>query len=383
MVHRWNSQAASKRTLTQSRPRARAAVASAAAIAALLGLAVNGGAAAARPGFAAGRPDALPGDPKLSDYKAPKSDRKVTVTPIEFTVENQLEPGSQYALRGFLYEPKGKEGCRSSVLQANHGASNGAWYWDIPYQQQAYSIARHVAASGIPFLSLNKLGYGQPGHPFGSSDEPPGKTVTVEALADASHQVTQQLRAMGYRHVGLIGHSAGSEESELQAGLYGDVDALILSGFTHLPTSGFAGEFVTKEQPRAMSEDYPYLFGDIETRDGFLFTENVDPTLVQALHPLVNETPSGEILSIGPLASRFVAPLVTASVLTLVANDDLIFNPDGASLDEAAFVSSDDVTFNRYDGVGHLLEFHRPTGPKVTADVVDWLADRPSVMPSC
>lgn len=360
-----------------------AAAVTATAIAALVPLVVNGGAAAANPGFATGRPDALPGDPQLSDYKAPKSDSKVTVTPIDFEVENQLEPGSSYTLRGFLYEPKGKEGCTSSILQANHALTTGAWYWDIPYQQQKYSIARKVAASGIPFLSLNKLGYGQPGHPFRASDEPPGKTVTVEALADASHQVTQQLREKGYQHVGLIGHSAGSEESEIQAGLYKDVDALILSGFTHLPTPEFTEQFATKDFPRAMAEDYPYFFGDIETRDSFLFTDNIDPKLVQALHPLVNETPAGEILSIGPQPSRFLATQVEASVLQLIANEDRIFSKDGAPLDEAAFVSSSDVTFLNYDGIGHGLEFHKPTGPKVTADVVDWLAERPKVMPAC
>ena len=365
------------------RPRTRAAIASAAAVAALLGLALNGGAASADAGFATGRPDALPGDPKLSDYKAPKSDSKVTVTPIDFKVENQLEPGSSYTLRGFLYEPKGKEGCTSSILQANHALTTGAWYWDIPYEQQKYSIARKVAASGIPFLSLNKLGYGQPNHPFRASDEPPGKTVTIEALADASHQVTQQLRAKGYQHVGLIGHSAGSEESEIHAGLYKDVDALILSGFTHLPTPEFTQQFVTEEFPRAMAEDYPYFFGDIKVRDSFLFTDNIDPKLVQALHPLVNETPSGEILSIGPQPSRFFATQVEASVLTLIANEDRIFSKDGAAFDKAAFVSSDDVTFLDYDGIGHGLEFHKPTGPEVTADVVEWLADRPNVMPAC
>ena len=36
------------------------------------------------PGFATGRPDPLPGDPTLASYKAPTSDPRVTVTPIDF-----------------------------------------------------------------------------------------------------------------------------------------------------------------------------------------------------------------------------------------------------------------------------------------------------------
>jgi hypothetical protein len=69
--------------------------------------------------------DALPGDPALSDYSPPESDGDVTVTPIEFDVTNIIEPGSSYTLRGFLYEPAGKEGCRTSILQANHALTTG------------------------------------------------------------------------------------------------------------------------------------------------------------------------------------------------------------------------------------------------------------------
>ena len=327
--------------------------------------------------------DALPGDAALSSYHAPRSDAKVSVKPIDFTVTNPLEPGSSYVLRGFLYEPKGKEGCRTSVLQANHALTTGAWYWDIPYQQQTYSIARKVAAAGIPFLALNKLGYGQPGHPYRASDRPPGELVTVETLADVSHQVTQQLKAKGYGKVGLIGHSAGSEESELAAGLYGDVDALVLSGFTHLATTRFTKELlVDNALTQTGRDDYPFFFGTHNNRDSFLFTKNIDPKLVKALHPLVNETPIGEIDSIGPQPSRFAATQITAPVLTLVAEADEIFDAEGATADKALFTSSRDVTFNRYPGIGHGVEFHR-SGPAVTQDVVTWLKARPKAMPTC
>ena len=118
--------------------------------------------------------NALPGDPPLNTYKAPTSDSTVTVTPVEYVVSNQAEPGSSYTLRGFLYEPKGQEGCRTSILQANHALSTGAWYWDVPYQPEKYSIARKIARNGIPFLALNKLGYGQPDSPYRASDRPNG-----------------------------------------------------------------------------------------------------------------------------------------------------------------------------------------------------------------
>ncbi|MBW0136343.1 alpha/beta hydrolase [Pseudonocardia abyssalis] len=360
-----------------SRQRLRLMAAAFTVCATAIPLAVFAGSASALP------EDALPGDPQLSDYSAPESDEDVTVTPIDFEVSNQLEPGSSYTLRGFLYEPAGQEGCRTSVVQANHALTTGAWYWDIPFEQDRYSIARKIVKeSGVSFLALNKLGYGQPDHPYRASDRPNGYTVTVEALADASHQVTQQLRADGYEHVGLIGHSAGSEESELQAGLYQDVDALILSGFTHLATERFTAQIATQEVPRTLTDDYPFFFGDHETRDSFLFTDLADPELVRALHPLVNETPAGEILSIGPQPSRAVAPLIDVPVLTLIAEADEIFNAAGAPIDEATFLSSDDVTFNSYPGIGHGVEFHR-NGPEITQDVADWISERPEALPAC
>lgn len=55
----------------------------------------------------------------------------------------------------------------------------------------------------------------------------------MEALASANHPVTQQLTTRGLGKVGLIGRSAGSEESEIAPGVYQDVDPLVRSGFTH------------------------------------------------------------------------------------------------------------------------------------------------------
>jgi len=87
---------------TARRRLCRAAAAACTVLATLAPLALSTGTAFALP------ENALAGDPALSDYSAPQSDDKVTVTPIDFAVRNQLEPGSHYTLRGFLYEPKGR-----------------------------------------------------------------------------------------------------------------------------------------------------------------------------------------------------------------------------------------------------------------------------------
>ena len=141
-------------------------------------------------------------------------------------------------------------------------------------------------------------------------------------------------------------------------------------------------ELLARNVPRSATDDYPFFFGDQKNRDSFLFTKNIDPKLPIALHPLVNETPAGEIESIGPQPSRYLSTQIKAPVLTLIAEEDEIFDAAGAAADEAAFVSSDDVTFTNYPGIGHGLEFHT-IGPKVTKDVVSWLGERPKAMPKC
>jgi Lysophospholipase len=72
--------------------------------------------------------------------------------------------------------------------------------------------------------------------------------------------------------------------------------------------------------------------------------------------------------------------MIDVPVLTLIAEGDRIFDERGAIRDEASLVSSHDVTFNRYPGIGHGVEFHT-NGPEITQDVTDWLLARPEAMP--
>ena len=308
----------------------------------------------------------------------PTSDDKVTVTPLTFEVTNPGEPGSKYTIEAFLYEPKGAEGCTSSVVQANHALTTGRWYWDLPYENEKYSIARRIAANGFPFLAYDKLGYGDT---YGDK-KPDGYTLTVENLADVSHQITTQLRAKGYEHVGLIGHSAGSEESEIQAGKYQDVDALIISGYNHFPTMEFGEQFIKEEIPRTNESDYVYFFGDQALRDRYLFTDNADPKVYAAIHPLVNNTPSGEIRSIGNQPSKFFVNQITVPTVILVAEEDRIFDARGAEAELKLWPNAKDISNIRYAGIGHGVEFHR-NGDEVTQDIADWLKARPEAMPSC
>ena len=158
---------------------------------------------------------------------------------------------------------------------------------------------------------------------------------------------------------------------------------MILSGFTHQATPRFTKELlVDNAVTKTGRDDYPFFFGTQNNRDSFLFTKNLDPKLVKALHPLVNETPIGEIDSIGPQPSHATLANIKIPVLTLIGKDDEIFSSEGETADRLAFTGTRDVSFYDYPGVGHRVEFHN-NGPQVTTDVVNWLKARTAAMPSC
>src|SRR5437879_3600061 len=143
---------------------------------------------------------------------------------VSFTVTNPLNPGHAYTIRGELVRPRA--GCARSVLLAMHGLSYGAWAWDFPLQPDRYSVAQALAKRGYALLAVDRLGYGT-SEGKGSADHPNGYTLTTFGYGDMTAQMVRQLRAgtyhakapVSFQHVGLIGHSGGSEVVELAAAL--------------------------------------------------------------------------------------------------------------------------------------------------------------------
>ena len=159
--------------------------------------------------------------------------------PIAFSVTNPAIPGSRYTIHGELVRPRA--GCTGSVLLAMHGLSYGAWAWDFPLDPPAYSVAQSLAERGYATVAVDELGYGTSAGE-GAPDHPNGYTLTVESYADMAAQIAKQLRAGAYTsahavpfsHVGLMGHSAGSEIIEMAAALNpGLADVVIPTSYTH------------------------------------------------------------------------------------------------------------------------------------------------------
>ena len=322
--------------------------------------------------------------PTTSSAAAPAT---VVRSEVAFTVTNPLDPGQQHTVRGTLVRP---EGCTSSVLLAEHGLSYGRYAWDFPLDPATYSMAEGLAGRGHALLAIDELGYG-------ASDHPNGYTLTVQAYAAMTDEIVQQLRRGSYfspagtvpafAHVGLIGHSAGSEIVELAAGGFRDADALIVTGYEHTPTGvsqdWLAREWIPGDNTRAAQSDYEYFETDPRTRAADMYTAaGADPDVIARDNRLANLTPSGEIYSIGLQPSRSVIGGITAPLLVILAADDAIFPPAGADAEMSLFASATDKTLYIVPGTGHVLTLHR-SAPTTTAMVASWLENHEAVMPRC
>ncbi|WP_043725751.1 alpha/beta hydrolase [Kutzneria sp. 744] len=122
----------------------------------------------------------------------------------------------------------------SAVQLLVHGGTYNSAYWDLPYQPDQYSYQRDMAKHGYATFAVDVLGAGQSSHPL-------SLPLTVWAEAEALHEVIGQLRngAVGgirFGKVVIVGHSVGSGIVASEASTYKDVDGVILTGVTHIPS---------------------------------------------------------------------------------------------------------------------------------------------------
>src|ERR1041384_572072 len=115
----------------------------------------------------------------------------VATQAISFRVTNPLEPFFSRTVRGTLYLPGSNARCTNSVVLLLHGLSYGAWAWDFPVDNAAYSMARALASRGYPAVAIDELGYG-------ASDHPNGWNLTAQSYGTIAAQLVSALRGGRY-----------------------------------------------------------------------------------------------------------------------------------------------------------------------------------------
>jgi pimeloyl-ACP methyl ester carboxylesterase len=287
-------------------------------------------------------------------------------TDVSFTVTNLQELGAERQVHGYRVDPP----CAATtVVLLQHGLSYTSEAWDFP----EYSYARTLARAGYAVVAIDRLGYGK-------STIDSGYSVSTEIYAHAASQIIDQLHEQ-YAHVVVGGHSAGAEVTELTAGLFGNVDAVVGMGYTHFPSLEIYADFLTGDIPRALTDDYEYFLGTPEHRADMFFTADADPAVVDEDRDRAVLTPSGEILTIGPQPSRAVVPLISVPVYLQLADGDRLFPIDQADLEATLYLASPSVTVDRVPDAGHTFMLH-PSGRAAADRLAAWLQAQPAT-PHC
>ncbi len=145
--------------------------------------------------------------------------------------------GGTYTVVGHLTGPKrqlttAKRKPRAVALYL-HGLGLGEWLWNFT-PNRAYNYVLNQATQGHVSVSVDRIGYGASGHP-------PGLASCIGSQADVAHQIVQALRAGSYavtgtkaiafKKVALVGHSAAGAIATIEAYSFGDVNALGIVGF--------------------------------------------------------------------------------------------------------------------------------------------------------
>ncbi|WNV85836.1 alpha/beta hydrolase [Umezawaea sp. Da 62-37] len=251
---------------------------------------------------------------------APAAPRCTTVSvPVTAAVLLPMTMRGQLCLPG--------DGNPTTIQLLLHGATYNRVYWDLPYQPERFSYQRDMAAHGLATFAVDELG-------VGGSTRPLSTLLTGLSQASAVHQVVGKLRAgqiggTAYSKVVLVGHSAGSAISVIEAATYHDVDGVVLTGVTHLPNVPVVvGDVALGLQPVTLDPQLSPRGGDpgyLTSRPGTRGTmyhgpTDLDPLAVQAdetyAKDQVSATSLVDIISLGlvsPLSTSITAPVLLAN----------------------------------------------------------------------
>jgi pimeloyl-ACP methyl ester carboxylesterase len=213
-----------------------------------------------------------------------------------------------------------------------HGGSYDHNYWDFPVHPERYSYVDAITTAGYVTLNIDRIGSGESSHP-----DPDG--LNLHTAAFTVHQVVTALRSGALRvpnygrirnnRIMLVGHSLGSFISTIETSTYHDVDAVILSAYSHSTGPGAAALEATLYpaafDPAFAADGLPldYFTTVPGTRLGdFYYEPRADPNIVAADEALKQTATLGELLDIDP--SFAASAGVTVPTLVAVGDFDSV-----------------------------------------------------------
>jgi pimeloyl-ACP methyl ester carboxylesterase len=302
----------------------------------------------------------------------------VNLSPSDATVYNVF---GELCSRGGIHH--------KTIQIALHGATYSHLYWDFSFQPETYSYVRRATEAGYAVLDIDRIGIGQ-------SDHPTADVVTIEANGYVVHQIVQALRGgdlvvpsfgrVRAERVALVGHSLGSVISIQEAGTYGDVDGVVLTGVSHnvTPVLGdiLSSLYPANLDPHFAGRDIPdgYLTSLPGLRSIFYQAPFFDPQVVAV------DDQNKETVTVAELNTAVPALALSASihapVLVVVGDFDAAFctapscSASGSLASEPGFYPADACAEAvSIPDTGHDLNLH--FSAQTSYDVIlDWMDRR-------
>lgn len=259
-----------------------------------------------------------------------------------------------------------------------------ASYWDWPQNPSLYSYVGKTLADGRATLAYDRIGSGR-------STRPLSTEITMATDAYVLHQLVRTLDLLGYRQINSVSHSYGSGVALQEAVTYGDVSAVVLSGYLHRPSNPAvtAGNYPANMDPKFLAAglDGGYLTSRPGVRGTSFHSPTSDPAVVaydEEQKDLVSLTGLlGFLGARGVPAATNISNLVTVPVLVVNGQQDAIFcyQPAVWNCADAALVTANEAPYYSHAAAfsvvtivdsGHDLTLH-PSADTSYGVINSWL----------
>jgi pimeloyl-ACP methyl ester carboxylesterase len=296
---------------------------------------------------------------------------------------------AEYTIAGTLCVPtRWAPGPRTLDVLTPGGTYNSK-YWDWSYDDPSqYSFVRKDVNTGRATFDYDRIGTGDSSHPLPA-------LVTIPAEAYVLHKIVQWAHWL-FPKVNTIGHSYGSMVTVEEAGVYRDVDGVVITGMLHLPNvgTGLAGA-VASLYPANLDPAFKgrgFDPGYLTTRPGtrgdlFYNRATADASVIAHDEAHKDVVAEGAVASLATTYS-LPAPLnassrITAPVLLVVGTRDGAFCavPDGLycangtalrAFEAPYYLGASSLNAEVVPGSGHDLTLHRTAN--VNFDIIHrWL----------
>jgi pimeloyl-ACP methyl ester carboxylesterase len=289
---------------------------------------------------------ALPGTAEAGAPEDVKVERR------EFPV--RLANGQGYSVVGYLYYQGSLKNRPVQIL--SHGITYNHGYWDLPeINGQEYSYARYMARQHYAVLALDLPGAGE-------SERVDGDVLNLAESASALHQVAQQLRATAEKNtfetLYYVGHSNGALISTYAQALYGDAQAVVMTGWLNT-----AHEVpVPAELLLGFLQQGPYIRVPTELRAPLFYEPtNADPAVIAYDNEVADTVTRGQfmdLLTVLAVPRLIPTGAISVPVMVQLGEKDLVALAVYGENEAKAYPNAPQVRVDTLENTGHVFNGH-------------------------